>query len=87
MEATTTVDLSRATQYYLKHSRSVQEYQKRNKDKMKTYCKNYWERIKEDRPELHQEILRKKKEYYHNVVKPKRIAREREKLTSEQLID
>jgi hypothetical protein len=63
-------NLSVAERYYLSHKKSMSEYQKRNKDKIKEKNKKYLERISED-PERRKTYLDKKREYYLKITKPK----------------
>jgi hypothetical protein len=62
-----------AEKLYKSHLKNVSEYQKRNPEKMREKCKKYNDKIKAD-PEKLEELRRKKREYYINVIKPKKEA-------------
>jgi hypothetical protein len=66
-------NLTPAEKLYKCHLKNVSNYQKRNPEKMREKCKKYNERIRAD-PEKLEELKRKKKEYYINVIKPKKEA-------------
>jgi len=65
--------LTPAERHYQNHLKSVKTYQQKNCDKMNEKCKRYNERVKAD-PERYAEVLRKRREYYHNVDKPRKDA-------------
>jgi len=61
-----------AEKYYEKHLENVRKYQRAHKDEMRAKCKNYQKRLKEERPEDYALYLEKKRQYYNDVLKPKR---------------
>lgn len=75
-----------AERFYKNHIARVSAYQKNNPEKCRDKCKKYNKKIKEECPEKYAELLKKKREYYINVVKPKILmAREMKKQNSEKL--
>jgi len=60
-----------AERHYKSQLKSALKYQKRNPEKIKEITKRYYDRIRGD-PEKRAEYLRIRREYYRNVVKPKR---------------
>lgn len=63
-------EMTPAERLYKSHLKAVSNYQKKNPEKMKEKCKKYNDKIRAD-PEKLEELKRKKREYYLNVVKPK----------------
>jgi hypothetical protein len=74
-------ELTVAERYYLSHKKSMNEYQKRNKDKVNERNRLYLEKIKED-PERRQAYLQKKREYYLKITKPKLDALKKQEQTT-----
>ena len=62
-----------AERMYRNHLKNVGTYQRKNPNKMSEKCKRYNERIKAD-PDRYAEALKKRREYYHNVHKPRKEA-------------
>ena len=62
-----------ADRHYRNHLRNVSNYQKRNKEKMRIKQKLYLESLKTNNPEKYQNYLAKKRKYYFDVVKPRKI--------------
>jgi len=60
-----------AERFYQSHLKQVSLYQKRNPKKMSEKCKRYMTNMKENNPAKYEEILQQKRDYYHNVIKPK----------------
>tara|TARA_R110000782_G_scaffold72637_4_gene145399 strand:- start:775 stop:1020 length:246 start_codon:yes stop_codon:yes gene_type:complete len=69
-------NISPADRMYQNHLLNVSRYQKKNKEKMQLKCKQYNEKIKKECPEKYQIMLEKKREYYHNITKPKKLLKE-----------
>ena len=63
--------LSPAEKLYQSHLINVKNYQRRNPEKMKAKAKQYMNKLKED-PEKYEIFLEKRRDYYNNVVKPKK---------------
>ena len=63
--------LSRAERFYKNHLKNVSNYQRKNKEKMRTKYKTYFNRMKTERPEQYENLLQRRREYYHTTVKPK----------------
>ena len=63
------VALSPAERYYANHLRHVSRYQKTHPEKMRLKCNKYNEMLRKD-PEKHAAALAKKRNYYHEIVKP-----------------
>lgn len=74
-----------AIRYYKMHLKTVSEYQKRHPELMRTKNKEYNKKLKENNPEKYQEVLGKKREYYHKIRKPKLEAEK--KLKEEQPLE
>lgn len=70
--------LSPAENLYKLHLKAVSNYQKKNPEKMREKCKKYNEKIRND-PQKLEELKRKQREYYNNVVKPKKEAEKMKK--------
>jgi hypothetical protein len=73
------INVLSAIKHYKNHLKAVDNYQKRNKDKMALKCKNYMDKIKTEQPEKYAEILQSKKDYYQNVQKAKNQAKNQAK--------
>jgi hypothetical protein len=67
-------NISPAERFYQRHLMYVKKYQQENKEKTAEKCKRYMEKVKAERPEKYEEIKQKRKDYYNNVVKPKKNA-------------
>ena len=65
--------MSPAEKHYQQVKQAVSKYQKdpKNKEKNHEKCKKYNDKIRAD-PEKYQQLKEQKKQYYINVVKPKR---------------
>lgn len=74
------VELTPAERLYQRHLAYVKNYQKNNKEKVAENTKKYIERIKVENPEKYEEMKQKRKDYYQNVVKPKRAELGKSKL-------
>jgi len=75
--------LSPAERLYERHLINVKKYQHKNPEKMKLKAKRYMEELKKDK-EKYDLFLEKRRDYYTNVVKPKKekkIVAAREALT------
>jgi hypothetical protein len=70
-----------ADRYYDQHKANVRKYQKEHKEEMREKCKNYQKRLKEERPEDYQAYLQRKRDYYIQVLKPKRQAKKQQQQT------
>jgi len=64
---------SPAEKWYKAHKKNVANYQKRNGQKMKEAHYRYLENLKLE-PQKYEEHLQKRREYYQNVVKPRKLA-------------
>ena len=69
------INLDVAERFYKNHLKNVSKYQKKHPEKMKEKSKEYNKNLKENNPDKYREMLDKKKQYYLNVVKPKREAK------------
>ena len=63
-----------AERLYERHLINVKKYQHKNPEKMKLKAKRYMEELKKDK-EKYGIFLEKRRDYYINVVKPKREKR------------
>ena len=63
--------LSAAERLYERHLINVKKYQHKNPEKMKLKAKRYMEELKKDK-EKYDLFLEKRRDYYTNVVKPKK---------------
>ena len=63
--------LSAAERLYERHLINVKKYQHKNPEKMKLKAKRYMEELKKDK-EKYDLFLEKRRDYYINVVKPKK---------------
>lgn len=70
-ENISTHELSAAEKHYIRHLKTVSDYQKRNPEKMREKNKSYMKKMKNDDPQKYQEFLEKRRKYYSEVVKPK----------------
>jgi len=68
-----------AERCYQSHLKQVSLYQKRNPEKMREKCKRYMTNLKETNSAKYEEILQQKRDYYHNVVKPKKLKKMEDK--------
>jgi len=64
--------LSPAEKAYIKTRENIAKYQIKNPDKVKNNTLKYTEKMKSN-PENHKIILDKRKKYYHDVLKPKKL--------------
>jgi len=62
---------NKAKTYYENHLKYVRDYQKANREKCREKCKRYNDKMKAENPEKYQSVLKRKREYYLNVRKPK----------------
>ena len=62
------MDIEISKNLYLKHLKSVSEYQKKNPEKMRQKNKAHYERIKLD-PVKYAHRVAKAREYYHKKIK------------------
>ena len=58
-------------EYYLKHRQSIKKWQQKNPEKVRQYALEYQHKMKKENPDLYEAMLKRKKEYYINVVKPR----------------
>lgn len=63
--------LTPAERFYQNHIKRVCAYQKANPEKMREKCKKWNAKLKEENPDKYKEVLEKKRQYYHEVSKPK----------------
>ena len=63
-----------AEKYYKQHLKNSLAWQKRNKDSCNAKQRKYNTNLKENHPEKYEEMLAKKRQYYIDVVKPKKEA-------------
>ena len=63
--------LSRAERFYKNHLKNVSNYQRKNKEKMRAKYKRYFDKMKVESPEQYENLLQRRREYYHITVKPK----------------
>jgi hypothetical protein len=61
-----------AERLYKRHLTYVKNYQKNNKEKTAEKCKRYNDKVKTERPEKYEEVKQRRKDYYQNVIKPKK---------------
>ena len=69
-----------AEKYYEKHLENVRKYQREHKVEMRAKCKDYQKRLKEERPEDYALYLERKRQYYNDVLKPKRALNKKKQL-------
>lgn len=81
------IDVETAIRYYKTHLKNVSDYQKRHPDRMRAKNKEYNQKVKETNPGKYQEILAKKKEYYHSVRKPKLAAERASKKATSDVVE
>jgi hypothetical protein len=65
--------LSPAEKFYNNHKKNVQTYQKKHPEKCNEKSKRYMDKLRTECPERYETILEKKREYYKNVVKPRKV--------------
>lgn len=59
-----TETLEKAKKQYENHLKHMQEYRRRNHDKMRAYSKSYYDKLKTEQPDKYKAMLDKKKEKY-----------------------
>jgi len=69
-----------AEKFYKRHLNYVKQYQKTHKEQCAIKCKNYMERIKTNKPEQYEAMKQKKRDYYLNIIKPKRQKKKEDEL-------
>lgn len=87
METTIQKILSPAERHYQNHLKCVASYQKRNPDKTSLKCKKYFADMRKERPEEYALFLEKKRKYYNDITKPKKLAKiQIEKTNLQQMV-
>ena len=73
------LDLSPAEKFYALHLKNVSNYQKKYPEKCREKNKRYFDNVKEKSPEKYKEMLNRKRDYYLNVIKPKKDLQKEER--------
>lgn len=68
------MELSTAEKHYKKQLKNTLDWQKRNPERCNAKQRKYNTNLKEQHPEKYMEMLARKKQYYIDVVKPKKDA-------------
>ena len=79
IESVETNPMSSAQRHYVNHMKCVRKYQQTHVDQTRAKCAKWFATMKAERPDQYREILDKKKQYYNEITKPKRLQQKLEK--------